>query len=215
MLYWWPNLGHCDHALTHSHSPHSRSHLRPPRRTCMQQSLAAWHLLPLSSPRSRSLSRRRASRPPARLRARSVTSARPPVRVLLPNVQLCGDASPLHYPTSARRGTERGSARGRGPPSRGGAPAAPAPLPPIPPLRRIPRCAPGRHCAASPAAPPAVTVPIPSLRPGRRSAHSPPAPPIPPLRPFPRWADSYQTPHFSAGFIAAAGLHANASAKSG
>lgn len=76
---------------------------------------------PLLVPCSLRLSRLRVSRPPARRRARRVTSARPTARALLPGVLLCGGASLFLRPSGARRADERGSARGRGPQPRGGA----------------------------------------------------------------------------------------------
>ncbi len=105
----------------------------------MQHSTAAWHRNTPQDPKLRSPSRRRASRPSARhalvpCRAPSLTPR------ALPKLHLRGGASPYHHRPGARRGDERGSARGRGPPLRGGATAQRAPRRSRPPrLLRLPR----------------------------------------------------------------------------
>jgi len=84
---------------------------------CMRHCITAWHRSPLYIPRSRRLSRRRASRPSARRRARPVPSAHPTVRALLPNVRLCSGAPPftalLALGAATRAGAREGEARRR------------------------------------------------------------------------------------------------------
>ncbi len=96
--------------LTARHDALSATRLHVSDRHCR-----ARHTPPPSSGASE---RRRASRPSAR-HALVPCRAPSPMRRHLLNAHLRGGASPYHHRPGARRGGERVSARGRGPPSRG------------------------------------------------------------------------------------------------
>ena len=96
------------------------------RHTCMLHEPHCMARHPLQPPQAPAPPRGGGPLAPQRA-TRSSRAERPAPRARgLPTAQLRGGALPLHRPSSARRGDERGSARGRGPPSRGGSHGPPS-----------------------------------------------------------------------------------------